>query len=162
MQEFSCFFVFFISEGNIWCGFFLELPNNIVDTRRRFHVDTTSHNIIRHCMSTGSDNEIFHCSLSYIILTKLWKLVARPRSVFSIQWKVYYKAFFAKVLSGYPAGIYLLKVDNKTSRAKCEICSKLIIMTPERQQWRSSGVFIVNFEHISHLVLAVLLLTLNM
>ena len=28
--------------------------------------------------------------------------------------------------------------------------------------WRHSGIFIVNFEHISHLVLVFLLLTLNM
>ena len=34
--------------------------------------------------------------------------------------------------------------------------------TPERRQWRDSGVFIVNFEHISHLVLVFLLLTFNM
>ena len=33
---------------------------------------------------------------------------------------------------------------------------------PERRQWRRSGVFIVNFVHISHLVLVFLLLTLNM
>ena len=32
--------------------------------------------------------------------------------------------------------------------------------TPERRQWHRSGVFIVNFEHISRLVL-VLLLTMN-
>ena len=36
--------------------------------------------------------------------------------------------------------------------------SKLTIKTPKRHHWRRSGVFIVNFEHISHLVL---LLTLN-
>ena len=36
-----------------------------------------------------------------------------------------------------------------------KICSKLTIKTPERRQWRCSGVFIVNFEHISHLVLVV-------
>ena len=35
----------------------------------------------------------------------------------------------------------------------CEIFSKLAIKTPERRQWRRSGVFIVNFEHVSHLVL---------
>ena len=29
-------------------------------------------------------------------------------------------------------------------------------------QWRRSGVFIVNLEHISHLTLVLLLLTLNM
>ena len=34
--------------------------------------------------------------------------------------------------------------------------------TPERRRWRHFGVFIVNFEHISHLVLVSLLLTLNM
>ena len=35
------------------------------------------------------------------------------------------------------------------------------IKTPERGQWRRSGVFNVNFEYISHLVLVFLLLTLN-
>ena len=40
-------------------------------------------------------------------------------------------------------------------------CSKLTIKTPERRYWRRSGVFIVNFEHISHLVLVFLLLTLS-
>ena len=34
--------------------------------------------------------------------------------------------------------------------------------TTERRQWRRSGVFIVNFEHILHLVLVFLFLTLNM
>ena len=29
-----------------------------------------------------------------------------------------------------PAGIYMLKVNNRNTRIKCEICSKLIIMTP--------------------------------
>ena len=33
-----------------------------------------------------------------------------------------------------PAGIYLLKVNNRNSRTKCEICSKLTIETPERRQ----------------------------
>ena len=32
---------------------------------------------------------------------------------------------------------------------------------PERRPWRRSGIFIVNFEHISYLVLVFLLLTLN-
>ena len=34
--------------------------------------------------------------------------------------------------------------------------------TLKRRYWRRSGVFIVNFEHISHLVLVFLLLALNM
>ena len=62
----------------------------------------------------------------------------------------------------FPAGIYLLKVSNKNTRARCEICSKLTIKIPERRQWRCSGIFIVTFEHITHLVLVFLLLTLNM
>ena len=41
-------------------------------------------------------------------------------------------------------------------------CSKLTIETLEQGVKRRSGVFIVNFEHISHLVLVFLLLTLNM
>ena len=33
----------------------------------------------------------------------------------------------------YPAGIYLLKVNNRNTRTRCEICSKLTIKTPERR-----------------------------
>ena len=40
-----------------------------------------------------------------------------------------------------PAGIYLLKVNNRN--------------------WRRSGIFTVTFEHISHLVLVFLWLTLS-
>ena len=62
----------------------------------------------------------------------------------------------------YPAGIYLLKVNNENTRTRHKICLKLTIKAPERFHWRGSGVFIVNFEHISHLVLVFLLLALNM
>ena len=61
-----------------------------------------------------------------------------------------------------PDIIYLLKVNDKNTTTRCEISSKLTIKRPERLQWRRSDVFIVNFEHISHLVLVFLLLTLNM
>ena len=59
------------------------------------------------------------------------------------------------------AGIYLLKVNNRNTRARCEICSDLTIKRSQRRQWRRFGVFIVNFEHVLHLVLLFLLLTLN-
>ena len=55
----------------------------------------------------------------------------------------------------------MFKVNNRNTRTRCEICSKLTIKTPERCQWRRSGLFIVNYEHISHLVLVFLLLTLS-
>ena len=61
-----------------------------------------------------------------------------------------------------PACIFLLKVNNRNTRTRCEKSSKLAIKTPERLQWRHSGVFIVNFEHILHLFLVFLLITLNM
>ena len=53
------------------------------------------------------------------------------------------------------------KLNNKNTRTRCEICSKLPIKTPERGYWRRSGVFIVNFKYISHFVLVFLLLTLS-
>ena len=48
----------------------------------------------------------------------------------------------------YPAGNYMFKVNNGNTRTL-------------QRQWRRSGVFIVNFEHISHLVQVFLLLTLS-
>ena len=60
-----------------------------------------------------------------------------------------------------PVGIYLLKVNYRNTRTRYEICSKLTINTSERC-WGRSDVFIVNFEHISLLVLVFLLLTLNL
>ena len=58
-----------------------------------------------------------------------------------------------------PAGNYMLKVNNRNTRTRCEICSKLTIKTPERHHWPRFGVFLVNFEHISHFFLMFLLLT---
>ena len=61
----------------------------------------------------------------------------------------------------YPAGFYLFKVNNRKTRTINEICLKLTIKTLERRNWRRSGVFIVNFEQISHIVLVLPLLTSN-
>ena len=61
----------------------------------------------------------------------------------------------------YPAGNYMLKVNKRNTRTMCKLCSKLTIKTPERLRWRRFSVFIVNFEHVSHLVLVFLLLTLS-
>ena len=47
----------------------------------------------------------------------------------------------------------MFKVNNRNTRLRCEICLKLTIKTPERSHWHRSGVFIINFEHISHPVL---------
>ena len=60
-----------------------------------------------------------------------------------------------------PVGNYMFTVNNRNTRTGCEIYSKLTIKTPERHHWRHSGVFIVNFKHISHVVLMFLSLTLS-
>ena len=80
--------------------------------------------------------------------------VSSKTSIFSIfKCKHYFYIY-------HPAGKYVFKVKNRNIRTRCEIYSKLTIKTPERRR-RRSGVFIVNFEHISRLVLMFLLLTLN-
>ena len=53
-----------------------------------------------------------------------------------------------------PSGNYIFKVNNRNTRARCEICSKL------QRHKRRSGVFLVNLEYVSHLGLVFLLLTL--
>ena len=45
-----------------------------------------------------------------------------------------------------PAGIYLLEVNNRNTRIRYEICSKLTIERSERRQWHRSSVFFVDFE----------------
>ena len=35
--------------------------------------------------------------------------------------------------TSYPAGNYMFKVNNRNTRTRCEICSKLTINIPERR-----------------------------
>ena len=39
----------------------------------------------------------------------------------------------------------MFKINNRNSRTRFEICSKLTIKTPEWRQWRRSGVFIETY-----------------
>ena len=74
-------------------------------------------------------------------------------------WLFLWKGSFVNVWQGtlrlfityFTAGIYLLKVNKTISKIRCEVCSI-----------KTSGAFIVNFEHNSNLVLMFLFLTLNM
>ena len=93
------------------------------------------------------------CSKSFMIT--LYILIYTLCFIFTYTLASFQQAYFndGRVC---PAGIYLRKVNNSNTRTRFEICSKLTIKR------RHSGVFIVNFEHISHLVLVLLLLTLNM
>ena len=71
------------------------------------------------------------------------------------------KHTFTLIFAHFPSGIYLFKVSNRTTRAMCEICLKLIIKTPERRQSRRSGVVVVKFEQFSNIVLLFPMLTFN-
>ena len=52
-------------------------------------------------------------------------------------------------------------LNNLNTITRCGICSKLTIKSPEQTHWRRSSVFIGDSEHISHIVLVFLLLTLS-
>ena len=54
------------------------------------------------------------------------------------------KTLFSR--GGTSAEIYL--ANERNTRKRCQICSKLTIKTPERRQQHRSDNFIVNFEHI--------------
>ena len=60
----------------------------------------------------------------------------------------------------FPPNIYLFKSNNRPIIKRCEISLKLTIKTTEERHLRS-GVFNVNSEHISHLFLVLLLLSLE-
>ena len=60
-----------------------------------------------------------------------------------------------------PAWNYMFKVNNSDTRTRREIYSKSTTKTLERHYWRRHGVFIVSFEHILHLVVVFLWLTLS-
>ena len=53
-------------------------------------------------------------------------------------------------------------MPKRTKTRKLPCASGSVEQTQEQRQWCRSGVFIVNFQHVSHVVLAFLLLTLNM
>ena len=91
----------------------------------------------------SDDNILFYFIYFFVILC-LWKGVVRTFSFACTQ-----------------PTITCSKLKNKNSRTRYEIGMKLTIKTPERRQWRRSGLFIVNFEQVSYLTLMFLFLTLS-
>ena len=70
------------------------------------------------------------------------------------------KQFAQKLLRSYPADNYLFKISNVNVKTMCDYL-KLTLKTTEQRHWRRSGVFNVNCEQISHIVVVFSLLILN-
>ena len=99
-------------------------------------------------------------NLAHQIRRKINTLLKKEETIFETNMKLYNMRFDKiKIWEGvashkvrlFPVAIYMFKVNNRNTRARCEICLNCCF-----------GVYIVNFEHILHLVLVFLLLTLNM
>ena len=89
----------------------------------------------------SGDNILFYFIYFFVVLC-LWKGVVRT----------FYFACTQPTIT-------CSKLKNKNSRTMYDIGLKLTINTPERRQWRCSGLFIVNFEQVSYLTLMFLFLT---
>ena len=61
--------------------------------------------------------------------------------------QIFNKRFFPEQI---PVNTYLFKGSHRNTKKRYGIYSKLTIKTPEQHNWHRSGVFIVNFEYISH------------
>ena len=68
---------------------------------------------------------MLQCIFSY--LKNLLKIFSLQKDKFFI-----YPRYILFEQKHKPAGIYLLKVNNRNTRARCEICSKLTIKTQKR------------------------------
>ena len=60
-----------------------------------------------------------------------------------------------------PANIYFFNVNDRSTTKRCSKLRTTTTKTPKRRHLRRSGVFIVNFVHISHLFLVFLRLNFN-
>ena len=114
-------------------------------------------------MKTSSITVVFHDSQfektncrNKVVFSELFLLLFATSKVQQSQNQhiiFYAKKVVSQVSSSKcPAGIYLLKINNRNTRIR-KISSKLTIKTPERHQCHRSSAFIVNTEHTSHLVL---------
>ena len=106
----------------------------------------------KHCMREW----LVSLDLEVVNLGKFLPWGHENKCVSSIFWLAVFLISFSRNLSTMPVGIYLLKVSNRNSRTRCEICSKWTIKTTfwclYCWLWTyflpCSIVFIVNFEHV--------------
>ena len=83
---------------------------------------------------TYSFNLLILCEIAWFSF--LFQFFSNVETAKQIKKKIKKKVETGKYLTfnkNYPAGIYLLKVNNRNTRTRCEICSKLTIKTLERR-----------------------------
>ena len=78
-----------------------------------------------------SENSVYVITLLYLknVLFFLVSLCLTPFPTTEIH--IRNRNYF-KHIRNFPAGNYMFKVNNRNTRTRCEICSKLTIKTPER------------------------------
>ena len=83
-----------------------------------------------------------HIQHIILILFSFWSLNRwlHFRKGRNVTKKLWFKVFSYQ----YPAGIYMLKVNNRNTRTRREISSKLTVRIPERRHWRHC--FYLNME----------------
>ena len=113
-----------------------------------------------------SFDDFLHCIINLLIQHLILKASYNEffLKISSFEWfdptetvrisRIFFVSFSVSTIDSVPTGNYMFNVNNRNTRTRCEICSNLTVKTPD-------GVFIVNFEHISHLVLVFLSLTLS-
>ena len=107
-----------------------------------------------------------HCISRFqpsLYISKWVSLAFHNSGLLTMNWNLVWYFTFIRVLLKSSRPQLTFTCSNSTTEAlekRCEICSNLTIKTQERRHHRSS-VFIVNSEHISHLFVVSLLLTLN-
>ena len=132
------------SDYRVFCNFLRGLFKiSSSPSLERLHASSHS------CPLTSCDKCKMILSLGNIEVaaTSRWSVIVRRRSVDLCTNPVFV--------------IYWFRVNDGFTRKMFETCSKLIMQTPERRQLRHSGVFIVNVESISDIVLVFPLLILN-
>ena len=110
-----------------------ELNHEEADTRMVLHATLSSEGVV-----VAADTDVLLLYSKYMVKRR-WVLRYENEKCADTE-------TVSSCLGKYPVGIHLFKVNNRNTRTRCEICSKLTIKTPERRQWCLSSVFIVSFE----------------
>ena len=118
-------------------------PHTHAHTHTHTHRDTHTHahrhtDIITHTRTQTHTHIITHTRTDRHTQTNtyadIYLLVVRERSIYLWAENVKRLKVNTSFHSYNPAGNYMFKVNNRNTRIRCKLCSKLKIKTPERHQ----------------------------